>query len=75
MFKLKAKTAASARREIKDRWPGQDVRYTGYDRDGVAVIMSLVRGRTKGNVATAVRNRSLRAVTFMADPETVNVKV
>jgi hypothetical protein len=69
MVKLKSTTAVQARREIKRRWPGLDVRYTGYDKHGDAVIMSLVRGRTTGNVATAVRNRAGKAVRFEATVE------
>ena|SRR5215472_5463641 len=67
MILLKATTARGARAEIASRWPGKDINYTGYDKDGEAVLMSLVRGETKGNVATAKRNRSLPPVSFKAD--------
>lgn len=68
---LKAKTAATARREIRQRWPELDVPYTGYATgsdfaNDEAVIMSLVRGATKGNVATATKNRAPRATYFIA---------
>lgn len=64
---LSAKTAVSARAEIRQRWPKQDVNYYGYASNGECVIMSLVRGVTKGNVATAVRNRSPKATRFEAE--------
>lgn len=64
--KLKARTAVEARREIHRRWPTQDVNYTGYNKQGEAVIMSLVRGATRGNVATVRRNDESKPVTFYA---------
>lgn len=67
--KLHAKSAVQARLEIRRRWPDKDVKYTGYDKNGEMVISSLVRGRTTGYVATAVRNRSGKAVRFEATIE------
>src|SRR5262245_37650444 len=63
---LKATNARAARLEISRRWPKIDVNYTGYDKHGESVLMSLVRGATKGNVATAHRNRSEKPVKFVA---------
>lgn len=63
---LQARTARQARSEIKQRWPKNDVAYLGYDEDGFMVLMSLVRGVTKGNVATLSRNRSKRPIKFTA---------
>lgn len=64
--KLHAKSAVQARMEIRRRWPDKEVTYTGYDKSGEAVITSTVRGKTTGYVATAVRNRSGKAVRFEA---------
>jgi hypothetical protein len=59
LMTLRAKTAKKARTEIMQRWPHVAVNYTGYDRHGEAVIMSLVRKRgDKANVATTVKVRS-----------------
>lgn len=62
---LAATNAMMARAEIKRRWPGQDVNYTGYDKKGDPVFLSLVRGKTDGYVATA-RKGDVKAVTFTA---------
>jgi hypothetical protein len=68
MERLKATTAAEARREIKSRFPG-GASYTGFDEDGQAVIMSLVREKgNKAYVATVARNRSKKAVRFECVP-------
>jgi hypothetical protein len=59
LMTLRAKTAKKARTEIMQRWPHVAVNYTGYDRHGEAVIMSLVRKRgDKANVATTGKVRS-----------------
>lgn len=66
-YPLEATTAVKARAEIKRRWPGRDVNYTGYDKKGGEdVFMSLVRGATTGNVATLKRNRAPSPKYFIA---------
>ena len=65
-YQLAAKSAAEARKEIKRRWPGQDVNYTGYYEDE-AVIISLVRGASEGYVATVKMNRAPKATRFEAE--------
>lgn len=65
---LKATTAKKARTEISGRWPTLNVNYKGYNKDGDAVLISMVRKQgDKANVATAYRNRSSRAVKFVAE--------
>lgn len=65
---LAAKTANQARAEIAHRFP-QGATYTGYDEDGEAVLLSLVRARgDKANVATARKNRCKRPVRFECEP-------
>jgi hypothetical protein len=64
---LVSTTAVKARSEISFRWPDLDVTYTGYDEDGEAVIMSMVRKKgSTANVATAMRNRAKKSVRFVA---------
>jgi hypothetical protein len=64
---LTAKTARAARAEISARWPHKPIPYTGYDINGLAVLISLIREKDNhAKVATATRNRSLPPVRFVA---------
>jgi len=66
-IELDATTAKAARTEIRARWPQYEVDYTGYDEDGMDVLLSCVRRKgDKAGVATAKRNRSKPAVKFVA---------
>jgi hypothetical protein len=66
-MRLDARTAATARREIAQRWPDLDVEYIGLDRHGEAVFMSWVRKRgDKREVPTAVVPNAAPAVRFIA---------
>ena len=66
IWKLAAKNASGARRECKQRWPGKDVKLRGYSF-GMMVLSTLVRGATKGHVASVIANRSPRATHFEAE--------
>jgi hypothetical protein len=62
---LSAKSAAEARRWIKENCPNTGADYYGYNKDGECVLMSTVRPKgSKAPVATATRNRAGRAVSF-----------
>lgn len=64
---LESSTASEARREALQKYP-QGGQLTGY-AEGVAVYISTVRPRgDKSHVATAVRNRSPRATSFLFVP-------